>query len=54
MQGEEVNNYTKQAVMDAILGQLPSAQVKYKEHDVDPPNYRFEFSKVKKNLSFNT
>jgi nucleoside-diphosphate-sugar epimerase len=51
--GGEVNNYTKQGIVDAILEQLPNAQVKYKEHGVDPRNYRVDFSKVKKILDFN-
>ena len=50
--GGEVNNYTKQGIVDAILEQLPNAQVKYKEHGVDPRNYRVDFSKVRKNLNF--
>ena len=50
--GGEVNNYTKQGIVDAILEQLPNAQVKYKEHGVDPRNYRVDFSKVKKILDF--
>ena len=48
----EANNYTKQGIVDAILEQLPNAQVKYKEHGVDPRNYRVDFSKVKKILDF--
>ena len=50
--GGEVNNYTKQGIVDAILEQLPNAQVKYKEHGVDPRNYRVDFRKVRKNLNF--
>jgi len=50
--GGEVNNYTKQGIVDAILEQLPNAQVKYKEHGVDTRNYRVDFSKVRKNLNF--
>ena len=50
--GGEVNNYTKQGIVDAILEQLPNAKVKYKEHGVDPRNYRVDFSKVKKILAF--
>ena len=38
--------------MEIILEQLPNAQVKYKEHGVDPRNYRVDFSKVKKILAF--
>lgn len=50
--GGEVNNYTKQGIVDAILDHLPNAQVKYKEHGVDPRNYRVDFSKVKNTLDF--
>jgi nucleoside-diphosphate-sugar epimerase len=50
--GGEVNNYTKQGIVDAILEHLPNARVKYKEHGVDPRNYRVDFSKVRKNLNF--
>ena len=50
--GGEVNNFTKQGIVDAILQQLPNAKVKYKEHGVDPRNYRVDFSKVKKILAF--
>jgi nucleoside-diphosphate-sugar epimerase len=50
--GGEINNYTKQGIVDAILEHLPNARVKYKEHGVDPRNYRVDFSKVRKNLNF--
>ena len=50
--GGEVNNFTKQGIVDTILEQLPNANVKYKEHDVDPRNYRVDFSKVKKIIAF--
>ena len=50
--GGDVNNYTKQGIVDAILEQLPNARVKYKEHVVDARNYRVDFSKVKKILNF--
>ena len=50
--GGEVNNYTKQGIVDAILEQLPKAKVKYKEKGVDPRNYKVDFSKVKRILDF--
>jgi len=50
--GGEVNNYTKQGIVDAILEQIPNAQVKYKEQGVDPRNYRVDFSKVETILDF--
>ena len=50
--GGEVNNYTKQGIVDAVLEQIPKAKVKYKEHGFDPRNYRVNFSKVKRILDF--
>ena len=50
--GGEVNNYTKQGIVDAIIKQLPNAKVKYKEHGEDPRNYMVDFSKVNKTLDF--
>ena len=50
--GGEVNNYTKQGIVDAIIEQLPNAKVKYQEHGSDPRNYRVDFSKVRKILDF--
>ena len=50
--GGDVNNYTKQGIVDAILEQQPNGQVKYKEHGVDPRNYKVDFRKVKKILDF--
>jgi len=50
--GGEVNNYTKQMIVDAILKQLPDAKVKYQEHGADPRNYRVDFSKVRERLFF--
>jgi nucleoside-diphosphate-sugar epimerase len=50
--GGEVNNFTKQGIIDTILTMLPEAKVRYKEHGVDPRNYRVDFQKVKKILGF--
>jgi nucleoside-diphosphate-sugar epimerase len=50
--GGEVNNYTKQGIVDAILEQIPKAKVTYKEKGVDPRNYKVDFSKVKRILDF--
>lgn len=50
--GGEVNNFTKQGVLDTILTLLPDAKVKYQEHGSDPRNYRVSFAKVRNQLGF--
>lgn len=50
--GGAVNNYTKQMIVDAVLAQIPGANVRYQEHGADPRNYRVDFSKVQKTLHF--
>jgi nucleoside-diphosphate-sugar epimerase len=50
--GGEINNFTKQGVVDTILTLLPNSKVRYQEHGKDPRNYRVDFGKVKKVLGF--
>lgn len=50
--GGEVNNFTKQGVVNTILTLLPDAKVKYQEHGSDPRNYRVSFAKVRNKLGF--
>lgn len=50
--GGEVNNATKQMIVDFILEKIPHGKVKYKEHGSDPRNYRVNFAKVKSILGF--
>ena len=50
--GGEVNNFTKQGVVDTILALLPDARVRYQEHGSDPRNYRVNFGKVRDILGF--
>ena len=50
--GGEVNNYTKQMIVDAVLEQIPEAKVRYQEHGADPRNYRVDFKKIRKTLFF--
>ncbi len=50
--GADANNYTKQMIVDAILEQLPAAEVGYKEQGSDPRNYRVDFAKVRERLFF--
>ena len=50
--GGEINNFTKQGVVDTILAHLPEAKVRYQEHGADPRNYRVSFRKVRETLGF--
>ena len=50
--GGEINNYTKQGVVDIVLDQVPNGKVVYVENGSDPRNYRVDFSKVKDILGF--
>jgi len=50
--GGDVNNFTKQMIVDAILEALPEAKVAYQEHGEDPRNYRVYFAKIRDRLGF--
>lgn len=50
--GGEINNFTKQGIVDTILAMLPDAKVRYQEHGSDPRNYRVSFQKVCETLGF--
>jgi len=50
--GGEVNNLTKQDVVDLIRKHIPNAKVRNQEHGGDPRNYKVNFQKVKKALGF--
>jgi len=50
--GGDINNATKQMIVDAILRQIPTGDVLYRDHGVDPRNYRVNFKKVKSVLGF--
>ena len=50
--GDEINNYTKQMIVDSILKYLPNAKVRYQEHGGDPRNYKVDFRKVREKLNF--
>ena len=50
--GGDMNNATKQTIVDMILNKIPGGNVKYKEHGSDPRNYRVSFNKVKAVLGF--
>ena len=50
--GGEVNNFTKQGIVDLIKKFTPDARIRYQDHGSDPRNYRVDFSKVRKVLDF--
>ncbi len=50
--GGDVNNFTKQMIVDAILESTPDAKVEYQEHGEDPRNYRVDFTKIRDRLGF--
>jgi nucleoside-diphosphate-sugar epimerase len=50
--GGDINNFTKQGIVDVIVQQLPDSRVTYKEHGHDPRNYRVNFRKVRDTLGF--
>jgi len=50
--GGEINNYTKQGILEVILKYIPNSKINFKEHGSDPRNYKVNFSKVKNILGF--
>ena len=50
--GGEMNNCTKQMIVDEIMRQVPEGKVKYQEYGSDPRNYRVSFKKIREQLGF--
>jgi len=50
--GGDVNNATKQMIVDFILEKIPDGKVRYQKHGSDPRNYRVNFKKIKTVLGF--
>ena len=50
--GGDMNNATKQMIVDKILEKIPNGKVRYQEHGNDPRNYRVNFEKVQSVLGF--
>jgi nucleoside-diphosphate-sugar epimerase len=50
--GGDVNNFTKQMIVDAIGEFLPGAKVAYQKDGPDPRNYRVDFAKARDRLRF--
>ena len=50
--GGDINNATKQMILDSIVEKIPDAMIEYNDHGSDPRNYRVCFDKVKDTLGF--
>ena len=50
--GSEVNNFTKQGILDTIRRSVPDARVRCQERGTDPRNYRVNFRKAREVLGF--
>ena len=50
--GGDVNNATKQMIVDSILKKTSGGEVRYQEHGSDTRNYKVNFEKVKSVLGF--
>ena len=50
--GGDINNYTKEMMVEAILKHLPDGKVKYVDGGADRRNYRVDFSRIKERLYF--
>ena len=48
--GADINNYTKQMIIDEIKNYIPNSKIKYVENGIDPRDYRVNFNKIKKCL----
>ena len=46
--GGNSNNFTKKGIIKLIKKNIKNTEIKYKKFDVDPRNYKVDFSKVKK------
>ena len=50
--GSNINNATKQMIVDTILEKIPDGKIRYKKHGSDPRNYRVSFDKVRSVFGF--
>ena len=50
--GSDENNFRKKDIVNLIVNKLDNTKVLFKTGDVDPRNYRVNFSKVQKKLNF--
>lgn len=50
--GGDTNNRTKRMMVEEISNFIPNARIRYKEHGIDPRNYRVDFSRIRETLYF--
>ena len=50
--GGDINNATKQMIVDLILKHVPEGKVKFQDYGNDRRNYKVDFTKVKSTLGF--
>ncbi len=50
--GSNSNNHTKRDIVNIIKSKIDNANIKFKEGDTDPRNYRVDFTKLEKKFSF--
>ena len=50
--GGDINNATKQMIVDYIIAIYPNGKIRYQDHGNDPRNYRVSFEKVKSTIGF--
>ena len=50
--GGNYNNFNKKGIVQLIKKNIKKTNVSYKKFDVDPRNYKVDFSKVRKTLGF--
>ncbi len=50
--GGNAENYTKQRIVDIVLGQLPGGDIEYKAGGGDPRDYKVSFDKIETQLGF--
>ena len=50
--GSDENNYRKKDIVELISNKITKTKVIFKSGDIDPRNYKVDFSKIKKKLKF--
>ena len=50
--GSDINNATKQMIIDLLIEKIPNSKVKYQQKGTDPRNYRVSFKKVESVFGF--
>ena len=50
--GSDENNYRKKDIVELISNKITKTKVIFKSGDIDPRNYKVDFSKIEKKLKF--